>query len=136
YSYNADRQLTHIARPDGKTINFGYDNAGRLGTLSIGSGQFSYAYSSTTGNLASITSPDGGTLSYVYDGSLLKSSTWSGTVSGSVSRTYDNNFRITSRSINGGNAIDFQYDNDSLLIGAGDMTLNRDPQNGLLTGTT
>jgi YD repeat-containing protein len=29
YTYNADRQLTQIARPDGQTIGVGYDTAWR-----------------------------------------------------------------------------------------------------------
>ncbi len=49
---------------------------------------------------------------------------------------YDNNFRVTSRSINGANTINFGYDNDSLLTQAGALTLSRNSQNGLLTGTT
>jgi RHS repeat-associated protein len=38
--------------------------------------------------------------------------------------------------VNGGNTIAFGYDNDDLLTSAGAMTLTRDAQNGLLTGTT
>ena len=74
-----------------------------------------------------------------YDGSLLLSSTWggpAGSVTGSVSRIYDTDFRITSRSINGGNTITFGYDLDSLLISAGSETLSYDLTNGLLTDTT
>ncbi|WP_442939872.1 RHS repeat domain-containing protein [Nitrospina gracilis] len=55
---------------------------------------------------------------------------------GSVSRTYDNSFRITSRSVNGGNTISFTYDQDDLLTSAGSETLTNDPNNGLLTGTS
>ncbi len=57
-------------------------------------------------------------------------------MAGSVSRTYDNDFRLTSRSVNGGNTISFGYDNDSLLTSVGAETLTYDPANGLLTGTT
>ena len=53
-----------------------------------------------------------------------------------MGRTYDNNFRVTALTVNGANAITYQYDADSLLIQAGDLTLARNPQNGLLTGTT
>src|SRR2546427_1779760 len=94
-----------------------------------------YAYHATTGNLSTITAP-GATLSYTYDGSLLKTTTWCGTVGGSVSRDYDNNFRITSQSVNGGNTISFGYDNDSLLTSAGSLTVTRHPSHGLITGTT
>jgi hypothetical protein len=47
----------------------------------------------------------------------------------------DNNFRISSRQINGANGATFAYDADSLMTGAGAMTLTRDSQNGLLTST-
>jgi RHS repeat-associated protein len=57
-------------------------------------------------------------------------------VSGSVNWTYDANYRKTSQSVNGGQTINFSYDNDDLLTGAGAMTLTRDATNGLLSGTT
>jgi hypothetical protein len=45
--------------------------------------------------------------------------TWSSSVSGSVTRTYDTDFRVISQRVNGTNPISFQYDADSLLIQAG-----------------
>jgi RHS repeat-associated protein len=136
YSFNLDRQLTTITRPDSQTLNFGYDSAGRLSTLTTPTGQYTYAYHATTGNLSSINAPGGSTLAYSYDGSLATGTTWSGMVSGSVSRTYDNSFRIASQSVNGANTINFAYDNDDLLTAAGSLTLTRNAQNGLITGTT
>jgi hypothetical protein len=38
--------------------------------------------------------------------------------------------------VNGENPVSYTYDDDGLLIQAGDMSLTRDPQTGLLTGTT
>jgi RHS repeat-associated protein len=43
---------------------------------------------------------------------------------------------VATESVNGGSSITFQYDPDSLLTGAGALTLTRHPQHGLLTGTT
>ncbi len=77
-----------------------------------------------------------GILSYSYDGSLLTTTTWTGTVAGSVSRDYDNNFRITSQSVNGGNTISFGYDNDSLLTSTGSLLVTRHPSHGLITGSS
>lgn len=140
FSYNLDKQLTGILRPDGQTISLGYDTGGRLSTVTVpfgvGMGNYTYVYDAVTGNLTGITSPAGEGLGFGYDGSLLLGSTWAGTVSGSVSRTYDNDFRITSRSVNGANTISFGYDTDSLLTSAGSETLTYDSANGLLTGTT
>ena len=48
----------------------GYDNAGRLNALTTPSGQVRYAYNPATGNLATLTAPDGETLTYGYDGRL------------------------------------------------------------------
>ncbi len=136
YSYNLDRQLTLVTRPDGQTLSLGYDTGGRLSTLTLpGNLVTTYAYDGTKGTLASIATPNS-TLSYAYDGSLLTNTTWAGMVAGSVGRTYDNNFRISSQSVNGANTITFGYDTDSLLTSAGALTIGRSTQNGLITGST
>ena len=57
-------------------------------------------------------------------------------MTGTIHRTYDNNFRTTAQTINGANALSFAYDADGLLVQAGALTLQRNAQNGLLTGTT
>ena len=88
------------------------------------------------GQLRHIISPENDTLSYTYDGSLPTSVSWKGTVNGQVSVTYDSDFRVTSQSVNEGNAVSFTYDNDGLLIGAGDLSVSRNVQNGLLSGTS
>ena len=135
YTYNADRQLTRIMRSDGQTVDIGYDSAGRQNSVTLARGTTSYAYDPTTGNLATINAPGGISLSYTYDGALLTGETWSGPVTGVVSRVYDNNFRVISASVNG-QAIGFQYDRDSLLTQAGVLTLTYQAQTGLLTGST
>ena len=86
--------------------------------------------------MSTITAPDGELLSFSYDGSLIKGVTWQGTVQGSLGLTYDNNFRVVSQSINGGDPINFTYDNDSLLTQAGALSISRSSANGLITGTT
>ena len=57
-------------------------------------------------------------------------------MTGTVHRTFDNDFRLTSLTVNGADPVALSYDADSLLIQAGALTLNRNAQNGLLTGTT
>ncbi len=73
---------------------------------------------------------------HIPHGSLLTGTTWSGPVAGSVTRTFDTDFRVSSQSVNGANPVTFTYDADSLLTGAGSLTLTRSAQNGLLTGST
>ncbi len=136
FAYNLDRQLTTVTRPDALTLNLAYDSAGRLQTLTVPNGAYGFSYSATTGNLSGISAPGGGGLSFAYDGSLSTGTTWTGTVAGSVTRSFDNNFRVTSQSINGASIVNFTYDNDNLLIGAGALAITRSAQNGLITGTT
>ena len=136
YSYNTDRQLVLTARPDGRKTSVGYDNAGRLNAVSTDRGQFGYTYDPTTANLVVMSAPDGITLAYTYDGGLLTGKNWTGPVAGNVGYVYDNRFRVTSISVNGGNAVTFQYDSDSLLTQAGALVLSRSAQNGLLTSST
>ena len=57
-------------------------------------------------------------------------------VNGSVCVTYYSDFRVTSQSVNGGNTVGFSYDNDGLLTQAGNLTISRNAQNGLLNGTS
>lgn len=134
YAYNLDKQLTQVSRPDGQTINFTYDTGGRLDTLTIPRGSYSYGYDAVTGQLTSLSGVGNTPLSYTYDGFLPISESWSGDVAGTVTRGYDNNFWLTSLAV-GGNAISYNYDNDGLMTGAGDLSLSRDTQNGLLTDT-
>ncbi|MCL5994749.1 MAG: hypothetical protein M1546_01685, partial [Chloroflexi bacterium] len=135
YTYHLDRQLTRITRPDGQQVNVGYDSAGRPNAVTISRGTTSYSYDPATGNLATISAPGGIGLAYNYDGALLTGETWSGPVTGSVNRAYDNNFRVISTSVNGGQVVTFQYDKDNLLTQAGVLTLTYHAQNGLLTGS-
>lgn len=135
YTYNLDKQLELITRPDGQTIDLEYDSAGRLSRRVVPNGVYQFAYHPTTGQLSTLTAPGGQTLNYTYDGFLPVSETWNGAINGTVSRTYDNNFWLTGLSVNG-QAINFTYDNDGLLINAGNLTLARNTQNGLLTGTS
>ena len=144
YEYDLDKQPTVIHRPDGSTINFTYDSAGRLATTTYSAGPstsdgtitVTRSYNPTTGKLSSVSTSDGQTVSYGYDGSLLTSSTWSGAVTGSVSRAYNNDLRLASESVNGANSLSFGYDNDGLLTGADGLTITRDPTNGMITDTS
>ncbi|HJX51200.1 MAG TPA: RHS repeat-associated core domain-containing protein [Polyangia bacterium] len=144
YEYNLDKQPTVVHRPDGSQIVTTYDSAGRVSTTtypkgpstSDGTVTVTRAYSPTTGKLVSASTSDGQTVTYGYDGSLLLSTTWSGTVAGSVSRTFNNDFRMASQSVNGANSVAFGYDNDGLLTSADGLTITRDAANGLISDTT
>ncbi|WP_223789928.1 PKD domain-containing protein [Marinicella meishanensis] len=136
--YNTDQQLTKITTPDGREVNITYNSVtGKMETKTLSVGTYVYGYDPVSGKLSSITSPDGVDIAYEYDGFLPTSTTWSGTINGKVSRTYDNLFRVTGRMINDADEILYQYDNDNLLTNAGSMSINRETQKGgMVNGTT
>ena len=142
--YNADAQLANVVRPDGQVIDFDYDAAGRMSAQNLpgGQGEVRYTYDEITGMLKSIESPDGITEILDFYGLLPGNTTWTGQVSGTLSRSYDNNFRITQFDISGAPfTINFEYDDDNLVTGVGYQNpsnfvrLTRDPQHGLIMAT-
>ena len=94
------------------------------------------SYDSLSEQIIGIAAVGGEGLAFTYDGFLQTGTTWTGTVSGSVSCTYDSNFWVTSTSVNGAHAATFAYDNDGLLTQADDLAIARDASNGFIAGTT
>ena len=139
YDYDLDGQLTRITRPDGRTVDFTYGggacSCARLSRIAIDRGEINYTYSNATGRLTGITAPDNVALSFEYDGMLPTAVSWAGPITGTVSGTYDNDFRVTSLSVNGEGAVVFDYDDDNLMTQAGALSLTHDAVNGLLTAT-
>jgi RHS repeat-associated protein len=135
YAYGADGELSRITRPDGQTVDIGYDAAGRPDTVTSATGQTRFQYA-TSGLVASVTAPDGVTLAYAYDGALITGETLAGPVSGTVLRTYDGDFRLASETVNGTGFVTFGYDADGLTVQAGALSVRRHPQHGLVTGST
>jgi hypothetical protein len=100
-------------------------------------GPQTYSYDPNTGQLITVTdSASGIVLSHSYDGSLLLSEQFRFHFSGRVNYGYNADFRMKSHNVNGLEPIGYDYDADALMVKAGDLTLARDVDNGLLKGTT
>jgi YD repeat-containing protein len=134
YAYDADRRLTNLSLPGTSPLTYSYDAAGHLSQVQYDAGNISLSYDATE-RLIKADSRDGIALSYAYDGALSTSTTWSGTIQGSVTPTYDENFFVTSLTVNG-SAVAYQYDDDGLVTRAGALQITRDPSSALLSGTT
>ncbi|MCA9983264.1 MAG: hypothetical protein KDE59_03180, partial [Anaerolineales bacterium] len=135
YNYNFAQQLTQLTRPDGIAILYDYDTAGRLSQVTTPLGNYGYSYDPGSGQLANQSDPTDGGLAYSYNGELLSQVTWSGPVSGFVGYGYDAAARVSTLDING-QSFSFSYDADSMLTGAGALSLSYDPGSGLLDGTS
>ncbi|MCU7806000.1 MAG: hypothetical protein KZQ96_22720 [Candidatus Thiodiazotropha sp. (ex Lucinoma borealis)] len=133
YDYNLDKQMTDIIRSDGLAVHMTYGPSGRLSNISMPRGLFSYSYNDQTGKVANLTAPDGGVLSFEYDGPLIINESWNGQVSGVVDYRYNGRFLQIGKSVNG-ERIDYSYDDDDLIIQAGGLNITRDSA-GQIIGT-
>jgi YD repeat-containing protein len=95
-------------------------------------GTLAFKYADSTGVLAGLSGPDSTSLTFTYDGFLPKSVTWGGPITGSVGVGYDSDFRVTSQTVNGSNAIPFGYDSDGLLTTAGALGIKRSATTGFV----
>jgi RHS repeat-associated protein len=134
YSYSPDGDLQRIVLPGEEEVTLGYDSGGRLSSIVMPAGSYSYSYLGG-GQVGSISDPGGGRVALAWNGSLPTGTTWTGAVAGSVSFDWDSSFRLTSETTAGAN-VAFAYDADGLLTKAGALTMTRDSQTGLLTGTS
>ena len=99
--------------------------------------------SPASGQLRTVTSPDTVTCTHGYDGPLLTSETWSGNVTGAVTRTYDADFREATETVAVGAAtstVTNDYDLDGLLksvtpTGLPALTIHRRAADGLVDST-
>jgi RHS repeat-associated protein len=135
YAYDSDGRPVRVTQADGQLVDVAYDATGRPTRLTEAGRIIDVTYQGTSTNIQSIAGPLGQQLSYGVDGPILISQTWSGPIAGTVSRTLDNGLRTATRTVNAA-AVSLSYDQDSQLIGAGTLTLTRNPNHGLVSGTT
>jgi YD repeat-containing protein len=133
YSYDLDGAMAQVLLPDQSAIIPGYDAAGTLESVTTSRGTTVLGYD-TAGRVSTVTAPDEGALTYSYDGPLTTSETSSGTFTGTVAWSYDNDFRVATTSVNGA-SVPYQYDADSLLTGAGALSISREAATGRISGT-
>ena len=133
YAYDDDLHPTRVTRADGRHIDFAYDAGGRLESLTQAGRTSQFTYDPQTGHPASSTAPGGDRIAFAFDGGLPTRWTYTGTAPGEVSRTYDDDFQVSSESVDDESPVSLSYDVDGLLTRAGDLSLTRDGDNGLVT---
>ncbi|MBE9484413.1 MAG: hypothetical protein IMY74_06180, partial [Bacteroidetes bacterium] len=127
YLYDKDRRLVRKTFPSGSQINNIYDTT-QLIQVQTPEGNIDFAY--LCGAKVETASMGVESITYGYDGKLVTSETFSGTLNQSLSFTYNNDFNVESFTY-AGTAVPYTYDNDGLLTGSGDYTINRNFGNGL-----
>ncbi len=126
YTPDQDRNPLNVQRPDGNSLMFVYDTTGKLDGVQTPTGLFDYQYYSAApavggspGAVRQIATPAGVSLSYTYDGPLVKSETLAATglITSSIAWAYDADFRISSETLTssaGSSSVKFGYEADNL----------------------
>lgn len=138
-TWDSNQRPTSVVAPGGRLATLAYDSAGRIETSTTAEGVYRFGYDATSGHLVSITNPAGPSLAYTYGahGAAIPTEVrWTGDVAGTVTRAYDNDFRVSRERVNGGNELAYSYDADGLLTSAGPVTLTRNAGNGVVDRVT
>ncbi len=130
YTYDRDRRLTQTTYPSGAQIVNVY-TGGQLTEIQTPEGHVSLSYLAS-GQVQS-TSKGGEQIFYGYDGDLLTSQTLLGTVSQTLSYTYNDDFNLTAFTYAGGTS-NYIYDDDGLLTQASGFIITNNASNGLPEG--
>jgi len=140
YTYSRNGDPLGMWLPDGTSALASYEVGtagqltGRIASVTDARGTASTTYDGA-GRVATLTTPEGQSLAYSYDGFLVTGETSTGQVQGSIAYGYNSDFRVTSLGADGISA-SFAYDPDGLLTLAGAETITRDPASGRLSGTS
>lgn len=139
---NVDRQLTKLTLPGGRITSQGYDNLGRVSSLSFQEATtgFEYLTDDLTDRVAKITSTpvDGADqdIAYSYNGNLIASMSATGIAPSTVSYSYDNNFFTTAMNLVSGTDTlqnNLLRDNDGLIRAFGPFTFTRGGPGGAMS---
>jgi YD repeat-containing protein len=127
YSYNEERQLTRVTLPSTKAIVNSYVSGQLQETATP---EWTNIYEYHCGDLVGSITRGAEKVDYSYDGDLLTAIAQSGTVTGSLGFSYNNDFQLASFTYAGATA-ELGYDKDGLLLSSGGFTIGRNSDNGL-----
>lgn len=136
YTYNNDDQLTHITRPGSQVVEFTYDPTYRnLTSITLPNYAYRYfsyykGYLSQTSSEDYISTSVGVTEGMIVSNQIISSPLWQ-----YIGYSYNNEQKLASETFVG-EQVNFSYDNDSLMISAGDLSYMRSATSGLIIEST
>ncbi|AFY00973.1 hypothetical protein Bdt_1274 [Bdellovibrio bacteriovorus str. Tiberius] len=142
YTYNLDKQLTAIVRPDGGFVNYNYNaTTGVLESVETPAGIYYHSFDTTVGLPSYISDPFGNGIHIGYVGRAPASYSMSNAIGSFIyTPTFGAANRLESDTVTGPlgttSVISYLYNDDEDLRKAGDVNLTYNVPNGQLTGTT
>ncbi|MES1244717.1 MAG: RHS repeat-associated core domain-containing protein [Acidobacteriota bacterium] len=119
---DANRNLTRVASPDGRSIDFTYGTANRITEARDNAGRVvTYQYDAS-GRLWKVTDPEGGIEEYGYDAAHRMTTVKKPTGAVMVTNVYDANGRVTRQTLADGGIYQFAYTLDGTRVTRTDIT--------------
>lgn len=147
YTYNLEKQLTNILRPDGQSVAMVYDSSYTdvLQEVQLSRGTSTYTYPAGSSLMSQATSADGISSSFQYYGRTLKSEdqkrTSDGYLYAKYSYEFDGDHRQISRTLRGhsvtsSSTVATTYNNDDMPVQIGDLNIAYEYPSGRLSTTS
>lgn len=124
FDWTSDRRLAGYEHPSGRSVSITRDDAQRPVEVVTDEGTYRHQYDPDTGKLVGSSTPFVDQ-TFAWDGFLLTERTLSveGTNS-TLTRSFDDDFQLIRRDA-GGTSVDFDYDRDGTVVGAGPVEITR-----------
>ncbi|WP_413288247.1 RHS repeat domain-containing protein [Bdellovibrio sp. HCB337] len=143
YSYNDDKQLVEINKPNGDSIEYTYNaTTGALESIVAPAGTYTVWMNNGNGLPGTIAAPTGISTNMYYAGTIptqYSVSDSSYTFNNGYVRALASNGTVNDDTVSTSTQYDqiyYTYDNDEYLTGAGDLTLAYSTPSALLNGTS
>ena len=129
--YDRDGLLVGHAFNGEHLIDYERDQAGRVINVTAPGVKISSTYDDATGQLTELSSVDGDSVRFQYDGDLEWLEETMGRSPGRIERAFDANHRVIARRINGGHQVHYVRDGDGLVTTVGPLQIERSANAGL-----
>ncbi|MBE2232838.1 MAG: hypothetical protein IAE85_05030, partial [Anaerolinea sp.] len=136
FTYNLDGDLTQFTLPGGRSLQYGYDGAGRRSAIVSSEGSVQMGYAGRWISTLASHPVDGRlpqTITFTYDGSLVTGMQWSGFAPAQFTYQYNADLLPTSMTLASSPdtvVVALARDGDGLVTGYGPFTLTRNGPHG------
>ena len=128
FEHTPEGQLRRAAYADGRAVEVDRDDAGAIRAVAAGDRSIEYQRDGAQRIVRATAGAQD--VAREYDGPLLTTTTWSGPVEGTVERLWDDTMRPAGYRVGEDFEATLTYDDDELLVAAGDLEIERDLASG------
>lgn len=129
--YDRDGLLTSHVFNATHLIDYERDVAGRVINVSAPGVKVSATYDEATGHLTELSSVDGDSVHFQYDGDLAWGEEALGRSPGRIERAFDDSHRVIARRVNGEHQVHYVRDGDGLVTSVGPLQIERSSNAGV-----